>query len=84
MINKKEIQSLSVVLLKNLSANAGDKRDTSLITGSGRSPGGGRGNALHILAWRTLWTEEPGGLQSTGSRESDTTEVTSTHMCTRL
>ena len=66
MINKKEIQSLSVVLLKNLSANAGDKRDTSLITGSGRSPGGGRGNALHILAWRTLWTEEPGGLQSIG------------------
>ena len=68
MINKKEIQSLSVVLLKNLSANAGDKRDTSLITGSGRSPGGGCGNALHILAWRTLWTEEPSGLQSTGSQ----------------
>ena len=21
-----------------------------------------------ILAWRTLWTEEPGGLQSTGSQ----------------
>ena len=27
-----------------------------------------------ILAWRTPWTEEPGGLQSTGSQESDTTE----------
>ena len=26
-----------------------------------------------ILAWRIPWTEEPGGLQSTGS-ESDTTE----------
>ena len=27
-----------------------------------------------ILAWRIPWTEEPGGLQSTGSQESDTTE----------
>ena len=26
-----------------------------------------------ILAWETPWTEEPGGLQSTGSQESDTT-----------
>ena len=25
------------------------------------------------LAWRIPWTEEPGGLQSMGSRESDTT-----------
>ena len=27
-----------------------------------------------ILAWRIPWTEELGGLQSTGSKESDTTE----------
>ena len=27
-----------------------------------------------ILAWRIPWTEEPGGLQSTGGKESDTTE----------
>ena len=28
-----------------------------------------------ILAWNILWTEDPGGLQSTGSqKESDTTE----------
>ena len=27
-----------------------------------------------ILAWRIPWTEEPGGLQSTGLQESDTTE----------
>ena len=26
------------------------------------------------LAWKILWTEEPGSLQSTGSQESDTTE----------
>ena len=27
-----------------------------------------------ILAWRIPWTEEPGGLQSKGHKESDTTE----------
>ena len=27
-----------------------------------------------ILAWRIPWTEEPGGLQSWGCKESDTTE----------
>ena len=27
-----------------------------------------------ILAWRISWTEEPGGLQSKGHKESDTTE----------
>ena len=30
----------------------------------------------NILAWRTPWTEEPGGPQSMGSKELDTTEVT--------
>ena len=32
-----------------------------------------------ILGWRIPWTEEPGGLQSVGSQESDTTERLSTH-----
>ena len=27
-----------------------------------------------VLAWRIPWTEEPGGLQSMGSQESDTTK----------
>ena len=27
-----------------------------------------------VLAWRIPWTEEPGGLQSMGSQESDTAE----------
>ena len=36
------------------------------------------GMATHssILAWRILWTEEPGRLQSMGSQESDMTEAT--------
>ena len=34
------------------------------------------GMATHpsILAWRIPWTEEPGGLQSLGGKELDTTE----------
>ena len=34
-----------------------------------------------ILAWRIPWTEEPGGLQSTGS---DTTEQLDFHFLSRL
>ena len=34
------------LLLKNLPANAGDKRDPGSVFGSGRSPGGGNGNPL--------------------------------------
>ena len=36
-----------------------------------------------ILAWRIPWTEEPGGLQSVGHRELDTTEATF-HACTTI
>ena len=31
------------------------------------------------LAWKITWTEEPGGLQSMGSPESDTTELLHFH-----
>ena len=57
--------------VKNLPANVGD---VGSIPGLGRSPGGRHGNSL-ILAWRILWTEEPGGLQW-GHKELDMTEVT--------
>ena len=56
----------AALVVKNPPANAGDIRDEGSIPGSGRSPGGGRGNPLSILAWRIPWTEEPGGLQSMG------------------
>ena len=37
--------------------------------------------AIHsrTLAWKIPWTEEPGGLQSMGSLESDTTECLHFH-----
>ena len=45
--------------------NAGDPGS---IPGLGRCPGEGDGTHSSILAWRIPWTEEPGGLQSTGSQ----------------
>ena len=44
--------------------NAGD---LGSIPGLGRSPAEGNGNPLQY-AWRIPQTEEPGGLQSTGSQ----------------
>ena len=38
--------SLVALVVKNLCANAGDKRDSGSIPGLGRSPGGGHGNPL--------------------------------------
>ena len=37
-----------------------------------------KGMAIHssVLAWRISWTEEPGGLQSMGFKESHMTEAT--------
>ena len=34
----------------------------------------GMGTHSSILAWRILWTEKPGGLQSMVSAEADTAE----------
>ena len=65
-----------VLVVKNLPANARDIKDAGLIPGLGRSPGGGHAIHSSILAWRIPWTEEPGGLQSIGHEESDTTEAT--------
>ena len=42
----KEGTSQAVLVVKNLTANAGNVRDGGLIPGLGRSPGGGHGNAL--------------------------------------
>ena len=44
---------------KNLPANAGDVRDTGLIPGLGRSPGGGHGNPFQYSCLEIPWTEEP-------------------------
>ena len=38
------------LVVKNPSVNAGDIKDIGLISGLGRSPGGGNGNHSSILA----------------------------------
>ena len=54
-------------MVKNLPANAVDITEPEgLIPGSGRSLEEGTSTHSSILAWRTPWTEESGGLQSMG------------------
>ena len=51
------------LVVKNPPANAGDVRVMGSILGSGGSPGGENATHSSVLAWRILWTEEPGWLQ---------------------
>ena len=54
-------------MVKNPPANAGDIKDVGLISGAGRSPGGGNGKQLKYFLLENPWTEEPGVLQSMGA-----------------
>ena len=68
------------LMVKNLPANAGDTRDACSIPTSGRYPGVEMATHSRILAWRILWTEEPGGL-SMGSQkvENNWSHLARTH-----
>ena len=57
-------------MVKNLPANAGDKRNASLILDQEDPLEKGMATHYSIFAWRIPWTEEPGGLQSTGVAQS--------------
>ena len=46
------------LVVKNLPANARDIRDSGLIPGSGRSPGGGHGNPLQYSCLENLMDRE--------------------------
>ena len=48
-------------VVRNMPASAGD---SGSIPGSGRSTGEGNSNPLGMLAWKILWTEEPGEASS--------------------
>ena len=54
--------------------SAGSAGDPGWIPGLGRSPGEGNGKLLQYSYLENPMDEEPGGLQSTGSLEVDTTE----------
>ena len=59
---------MALPLVKTLSANSGDARAMGWENPLEKEM------ATHssILAWEIPWTEKPGGLQSLGSRESQT------------
>ena len=55
-------------MVKNLPANTRGIRDMGSILGWEDALEEGMAIYSSILAWRIPWTEEPGGLQSTGSQ----------------
>ena len=73
------VASQVVLVIKNLSAIAGDARDSGSILGLGRSPGGGNSNPLH---YSCLGNPVDIGARRAAVlgviKESDTTECTYT------
>ena len=61
-------------MVRNPPANAGDTGDMSMILGQEDPLEEEMVTYSSILAWRIPWTEEPGGLQSQGLKESRMTE----------
>ena len=55
-------------MVKTPPANTGDTRDVGSILGWEDPLEQGMTTHSSIVAWRVPWTEEPGGLQSTGSQ----------------
>ena len=64
------------LVVKNLSANAGDARDVGLILGLGRSPGGGHGNPLQYSCLKNPMKRGDWRATVHSVAESDMTEVT--------
>ena len=65
-------------MVENPHTNTGDE---DLIPGSEDPLREEMATYSSILAWKIPWTENPGGLQSMGHKESDTTEQISVSAC---
>ena len=64
------------IVVKNLSANAGDVRDVGSIPGLGRSHGGGHGNPFQYSCLEKFHGQRSlEGYSPWGHEESDMTEV---------
>ena len=72
-----------MLVIKNLPASVGDIRDAGSVLGLGRFLE--KEVTIHssILAWKTSWTEEPGGLQSMGSQRVRHSCATHTYLLTK-
>ena len=66
------------LVVKSPPANEGDVRNVGLIPGSGRSPGGGKGNRLQDSCLENPMDREAClvSYSPQGCKESDTTEAT--------
>ena len=74
-VQLREGSSQVALVVKLPPDNARDAGDVGSIPGARRSPGGGRWQpTLVLLLEKFHGQEEPGGLRSTGHKESDTTE----------
>ena len=62
-----------VLVGKNPSANAEAQETWVRFLGQKEALGEGMATHSSVFAWRIPWTEDPGGLQSMGLQESDTT-----------
>ena len=69
-----------VLLLKKLPANAEDVRDKGSLPGQEDTLEKEMATLSSMLAWRIPWTEEPGGLQSMGSKKGLSTHLYFTFM----
>ena len=75
--------SQAVLMLKNPPASAGDMRGMGSVSGQEDPLEEGTATHFSILAWKTPWTEEPGGLQSVGPKRvrHDLATTTTTLFC---
>ena len=66
-------------MVKNLSASAGEVRDTGSVPKLGRSPGGGHGNPFQYSCLKNPMERGAWWATVRGLSESDMTEHASTH-----
>ena len=68
-----------LLVVKNSPTNLGDTRDTGLLPGSGRCPGGGHGNPLQCSCWKIHGQRSLVGYSTCCHKGLDMTEQLSTH-----
>ena len=72
-INQVVMASQVVLVVKNMTVNAGDIRDRGLVPGSGRSPGGGHGSPLQYSCLENPYGQRSlVGYSPWGHKELDT------------
>ena len=63
-----------LLVVKNLSANAGDQGDTDSIPGSRRFAGSRKCQFSITLTWKLTWKDKPGELETIGLQGDQTSQ----------